>query len=272
MTNHLRPSGREIIVDRAIANDLDGEEFCNLQFQRLVASNKTFRRCNFRYSAFEAAYLRNCNFDSCDFTGCNFSNANLRGSKFIGCKFDYAQFSHTHVDSTILDIACPSQENMQQIFARTLRINYSQIGDVVAANKAIGIELEATRTHLHKAWYSRESYYRKKYTGLQRVRMFVAWSKFVASDKFWGNGESPLKLLRSVGFFLVLIGLGDAYFLRDSHVLSSYACALLESPEVLLGISKPQGFPNLALAVIASLRYVLFACFVSILIKRMSRR
>ena len=154
MTNHFRPSGREIIVDRAVANNLDGEVFRNRQFQRLVALNKTFKKCNFSYSEFDAAYLRNCVFDSCDFTGCKFSNANLRGSKFIGCKFDYAQFSYTHVDPEILNVGCPSQENMQQIFARTLRINYSQIGDVVAANKAIRIELEATRIHLHKAWGS----------------------------------------------------------------------------------------------------------------------
>ena len=272
MTNHLRPSGREIITDRAITNNLDGEAFCNHQFQRLVALRKTFKQCNFSYSEFDAAYLRNCTFDSCDFTGCKFSNANLRGSKFIECKFDYAQFSYSHVDSEILDMECPDQENMQQIFARTLRINYSQSGDVVAANKAIRIELGATRIHLHKAWSSGESYYRKKYPGLQRAKMFVAWSKFVASDNFWGNGESPFNLLRSLVLCLVLIGSGDAYFLRDGHALSSYSGALIQSPEVLLGITKPQGFPGISLAVIASLRYVLFACFVSIFIKRMSRR
>ena len=272
MTHPFRPSGRELVVDQAIAKNLDSEDFRNRQFQRLVALNKTFKKCNFSYSEFDAAYLRNCVFDSCDFTGCKFTNANLRGSNFTGCKFDYAQFSYTHVDPEILSVGCPGPENLQQIFARTLRINYSQIGDVVAVNEAIRIELEATRIHLHKAWGSRESYYRKKYSGLQRAKMFFAWLKFVVSDEFWGNGESPLRLLCSLLFFLILVGLGDAYFLRDNNLLSSYVSALSESPEVLLGISQPDGFPNLALAAIASLRYILFACFVSIIVKRMSRR
>ena len=272
MTKHLRPSGREIIADQAFANNLDGEEFRNCQFQRLVASGKTFKKCDFSYSAFEAVYLRNCTFDSCNFTGCKFSHSNLRGSTFVGCKFDYAQFSYSHVDPEILDTGRPNQENMQQLFARTLRINYSQIGDVVAANEAIRIELEATRIHLYKAWRSRESYYRKKYSGVQRAKMSIVWLKFVALDIFWGNGESLIKFLRSLILILVLIGLSDAYFLRDSHVLSSYACAFIQSPQVFLGIIEPQGFPGLALAVIASLRYVLFACFVWIFVKRMSRR
>ena len=272
MTNPLQPSGRKIIADKAIATDLDGEVFSNCQFQRLVALNKTFTNCDFRYSEFDAAYLRKCVFNSCNFTGSKFSNANLRGSKFVDCKFDYAQFSYSHVDPEILNVNCPSQENMQQIFARTLRVNYGQLGDVVAANRAIRIELRATRIHLLKAWRSSEPYYRQKYFGLKRAVMFVVWLKFVASTILWGNGESPLRLLGWLMLVLILIGLGDAYFLRDNHLLSSYASALTQSPEVLLGIAKPQGIPGPALAAIASLRYILFACFVWVIVKRMSRR
>lgn len=272
MNDHFRPSGRKKIVDQAIAHNLKEVDFRNHQFQRLVASKKNFTKCNFSYSEFEAAYLRNCTFDSCNFTGCKFSNTNLRGSKFDGCKFDYAQFSHTHLDSEILNTGCPGQENLQQIFARTLRVNYSEIGDVVAANKAIQVELEATRVHLYKAWHSRESYYRNKYFGIRKAKIFLEWFKFVALDKFWGNGESPVKLLRSLAFFLILISLYEGYFLRDSSMLSSYVCALLRSPEVLLGVTKLQKFSGLALAGIASVRYIMFACFVSIIIKRLSRR
>lgn len=55
-------------------------------------------------------------------------------------------------------------------------------------------------------------------------------------------------------------------------MLSSYASALLQAPEVLLGVTKPQGFSGLILAGIASLRYIMIAFLVSILIKRLSRR
>ena len=272
MNEHLRPSGREIRTDQAVAHDLVGVKFLNHQFQRLVASKKKFTECDFSFSEFDAAYLRNCTFDSCNFTGCKFTNTNLRGSKFIGCKFDYAQFSNTHVEPEILDTGCPGQENLQQRFARTLRVNFHQIGDAAAANKAIKVELEATRVHLYKAWRSRESYYRKKYPGLERTAMFIEWLEFVVLDFFWGNGESPAKLLRSLAILVVSIALGEVYFLRDGYVLSSYTSAFLQAPEVLLGVTKPQGFSGLALAGIASLRYILIACLVSILIKRLSRR
>lgn len=272
MNTHLRPSGREIRTDQAVAHDLDGVKFHNHQFQRLVAIKKHFKDCDFSFSEFDAAYLRNCTFDSCNFTGCKFTNTNLRGSKFIGCKFDYAQFSHTLVEPEVLDTGCPGQENLQQRFARTLRVNFHQIGDAAAANRAIRVELEATRVHLYKAWRSRESYYRKKYAGLQRIKMSIEWLRFVALDFFWGNGEGPFKLLRSLAIVVVLIALVEVYLLRDGYALSSYTSALLQAPGVLLGVTKPLGFSGLILAGIASLRYVPVACFVSILIRRLSRR
>ena len=272
MNEHLQSSGREIKIDQAVASNLNGVNFRNLQFQRLVAIKKEFTKCNFRYSEFDAVYLRDCVFDSCDFTGCKFTNSNLRGSKFIGCKFEYAQFSQTLLEPEILDTGCPSKENLQQMFARTLRVNFHQIGNAVAANKAIKIELEATRIHLSKAWKSRESYYRKKYTGFSRSKMFIEWFGFVVLDSFWGNGESPVKLLRSLAILIVSVALGEVYFLRDGLVLSNYFCALIQAPEILLGITKPQGFSGWVLAGITSLRYIMFACLVSIIIKRLSRR
>jgi len=273
MKECLRSSGREIYTDKAIADDLTGVKLSNRQFLRLVALKKKFTNCDFSYSEFDSAYLRNCIFDSCKFIGCKFTNSNLRGCKFIGCTFDYASFSNTHVEPELLDTGCPGQENLQQKFARTLRLNFHQIGDSTAANKAIRIELEATKIHLFKAWRSRESYYRKKYPGLiSRVKMFFEWLEFVALDLFWGNGESPFKLLRSLVIVVIFIGLGDVYYLRDVQLLSNYIAAFLKAPEVLLGVARPPDFSGLAVAGITGLRYVLIACFVSILIKRLSRR
>lgn len=273
MNEHLRTSGRTISTDQAVKQDLMGGIFRNHQFQRLVAIKKKFSDCDFSFSEFDAAYLRNCTFDSCKFIGCKFTNTNLRGSKFIGCTFDYVQFSNTHVESEILDTGCPGQENIQQKFARTLRLNFHQIGDAAAANKAIKIELEAARVHLYKAWHSRESYYRKKYPGLlKRGKMLIEWFEFVILDFFWGNGESPLKLLRSLGILIATIALGDVYFLRNGYMLSSYTSGFLQAPEVLFGLCRPPNFSGLVLVGVATLRYILIACLVSILIKRLSRR
>ena len=170
MNEHLRPSGRKTRTDQAVADDLVCEKFINYRFERLVAIKKQFTECDFSFSEFDAAYLRNCTFDSCNFTGCKFTNTNLRGSKFVVCKFDYAQFSHTHVEPEILDTGCPGQENLQREFARSLRTNFHQIGDAAAANKAIKVELEATKIHLHKAWRSRESYYRKNILDFKELK------------------------------------------------------------------------------------------------------
>lgn len=272
MSEYIGKSGRNVTTDQVVTDDMVGAHFRNHQFQRLVAVKKKFTDCDFRYSEFDAAYLRNCTFDSCNFTGCRFTNTNLSGSKFIGCRFEYAQFSHTQVEPELLDTGCPGQENLQQRFARTLRINFHQVGDVAAANRAIKVELEATRVHLKKSWRSRESYYRKKYSGMKRGRMFIEWLQFVSLDFLWGNGESAVKLLRFLGLLIVAIALFDVCSLRDGYAISSYTSAIGQAPEVLLGVTKPKEFPGLALAGIAATRYILFACLVSILVRRLSRR
>jgi hypothetical protein len=272
MNDHFRPTGRETISDQAVVHDLKGVNLRNKQFERLVAKKKRFTDCDFSYSQFESAYLHKCTFDSCKFIGCKFMHSNLRGSKFEGCVFDYAEFSQTQVEPEILDTGCPGQENLQQKFARTLRVNFHQIGDTVAANKAIKVELEAGRVHLHKAWRSRESYYRKKYPAVKRVGAFFEWLEFVLLDAFWGNGESFIKLLRTLVFVVFAIALGEVYFLKDLGLLASYLEAAKNAPQVFLGIVQPNGFSGLVLAGIATLRYVMLACLVSILVKRFSRR
>ena len=272
MNDYFRETGREILSDQAVARDLQGVKLRNKQFERLVAIKKRFTECDFSYSQFDSAYLRNCTFDSCKFTGCKFTQSNLRSSRFEGCVFDYAEFSQTQVEPEILYTGCPGQENLQQKFARTLRVNFDQIGDAASANKAIKSELEAGRVHLYKAWRSRESYYRRKYSGVKRVGAFLEWLEFIILDAFWGNGESPIKLLRAMVFVLFAIAVGEVYFLKDPQVLTSYVEATKNAPQVFLGVVQPSGFPGLVLAGIATVRYVMLACLVSILVKRFSRR
>ncbi len=125
---------------------------------------------------------------------------------------------------------------------------------------------------MYKAWHSRESYYRRKHRGIKRLGVFIEWLKFVVLDAFWGNGESPLKLVRSLAVLVIAITLGDVYFLRDPMLLRSYWAALGNAPQVLLGIDQPADFSGSALALIAGLRYIMLACLVSILVKRFSRR
>lgn len=272
MSEHLRPTGRRVSTDEAIEADLGGEELRNHQFQRLVAVGKKFVQCDFSYSTFDSAYLRNCLFDTCQFVGCKFKDSNLRGSQFTGCTFDYAEFTQTQVDQEILSTGLPGYENLQQKFARTLRINFEQIGDAVAVNKAIKTELAATRTHLLKAWRSHESYYRKKYKGLTRFQAFLEWAVFAFLDFYWGNGESIWKLLRFLVIVLVIIAIGDVLLLGKPSALHSYYIAATRSCEVFFGTSTPKVYNGILLSLLALIRYVMLACLVSIIVKRFSRR
>lgn len=173
-------------------------------------------------------------FKFCDFTGCKFIGTNFRGSKFSGCKFDYSTFERTFITSDILNTECPPFENLKLDFARTLRVNFNQIGDTEGANKAILLELEASEIHLWKVWASNESYYRDKYKGFYRVIYFFKWANFKLFDYIWGNGEKPHKLVLAALLFLFII---SALELVSSSGLSykNVADSILVAPQLFMG-------------------------------------
>jgi len=267
----LKDSTRVQYVDKWFDGDETGSGFANAVFTRLIAKERRFMRIDFRYAVFDGCYLRSCVFDSCDFTGCRFVASNLHGSKFPGCKFDYATFDRTDIDSEVLDESCPPFDNLKARFARTLRTNYQQLGDSAGVNKAISIELRAMENHLHKAWHSNESYYRKKYAGVKRFEMWAKWVGFNFSDFVWGNGESPLKLVRTMLLVLVAMALVDA-FVWPCAEYAGFLQALISAPQILLGTKTPTAFPGWYLSFVVALRLVAFALFTSVLIKRFSRR
>jgi hypothetical protein len=194
------------------------------------------------------------------------------GSSFTGCIFDYATFERTLVDDDILTSACPGLENLKLKFARSLRTNFQQVGNVKAANKAIKIELAATEIHLRKAWRSNESYYRKKYVGTDRLKTFFEWIGFRALDFVWGNGESAIKLARAVLVVFGIMTLVDVVKFKDPLALGSYGHSLLQMPQVFLGTLSPNYYSAGYLAGITFVRLVALAFFMSIIIKRFNRR
>jgi hypothetical protein len=239
---------------------------------RLVAKKIRFTSVDFKYSIFDACYMRDCEFNSCDFIGCRFVTTNFHGSKFAGCKFEYATFERTFIESDVLDTECPGHENLKMRFARNLRINYQQIGDAKSANKAINVELAASKEHKWKAWNSNESYYRSKYRGISRLTAFAEWLSFSVLDWIWGNGESALKLLRAMVLVLCVISLVDVFVHRDPVRLDSYVHAAILAPQLFLGTSTPNYYPGIYLALIVFARLVGFGFLISIIIKRFNRR
>lgn len=265
----LNRNDRESFTDYIVDSDCISEDYSNKLFIRLVAKGKRFENVDFKYSIFDSSYLRNCVFDSCNFTGCRFISVNFYGSSFTGCKFDYATFERTIIDSDILDVGCPGWENLKMKFARTLRMNFQQIGDTKAVNKAIKIELDATEVYLYKAWSSNESYYRRKYQKWKRARMFLEWVIFKILDFIWGNGESTYKLLRTAILFLLTMSIIDILCFNRS---SNYQNSLIEIPSIFLGILSPANYPALYLSLIVFVRLVIMGFFMSIIIKRFNRR
>lgn len=268
----LMPKGRTVIVDHEWVGDLHDEALANHIFQRVSGKRILFANVDFKYCTFDSCYLRLCAFDSCDFTGCRFVGTNLHGSTFSDCKFEYAVFERTFIESDVLDTSSPQRENLRLRFARTLRTNYQALGDSDSVNKAILVELEATRVHLSKAWRSSEPYYRRKYAGLERVSAFLAWLRFVAGDAIWGNGERASRLVRTSIALVVLLSFGDTIFARNPTLVADWWSALISAPQVLLGTEQPTNYPGLILALIALTRYVVLGLFVSILVRRFARR
>ena len=265
-------SNREHHLDEKFESDISNANLSNKLFIRLIAKEKRFERVDFKYTIFDNCYLRNCFFDSCDFTGCQFVGVNLYGAKFSGCKFDYTTFEKTIIDSDILDTGCPGWDNLKLKFARTLRMNYQQLGDSKSANKAIRVELDATKVHLYKTWGSNESYYRKKYASWKRVGKFFEWLKFKILDVIWGNGESTGRLLISIIVFLLVMFVIDIIAFDDITPDGSYLSSLVKMPEVFLGISSPPDYPSSYLSFIFFVRLVAMGFFMSIIIKRFNRR
>jgi len=268
----LSDSNRVHQIDKKFDADEINEKFVNQLFVRLVAKNRQFTQVDFRYSIFDNCYLRDCKFDSCDFTGCRFVGTNLHGARFSGCKFDYVIFERTLIDSYILDQQCPGHENLKMRFSRTLRMNYQSLGDAESANKAIHIELQATESHLYKAWHSNESYYRKKYYGINHIKAFAEWFKFKMIDFIWGNGESPWKLVRAALIIFLLMTLIDVLVFKGHHNIDNYTQSFFNAPQIFLGTISPSNYPTPYVTAILFTRLVAFGFFMSIIIKRFNRR
>jgi hypothetical protein len=257
----LTESGRVEHKDRKVTGDVAEESFVNCLFIRLVAKRARFTNVDFRYTIFDACYLRECRFDSCTFVGCRFISCNFYGSRFSGCQFDYATFERTIVDSDILDNSCPAFDNLRLKFARTLRMNFQQLGDSTSVNKAIGVELQATESHLYKSWNSNESYYRHKYAKWSRFAAFIRWGQFKFLDLVWGNGESAWKLTRSVACLLGVVTLIDVFTFRNPWDVGDYLSAGIIAPQLLLGTAKDTSYWPGYLAALVLMRLIAMNTF-----------
>ena len=135
------------------------------------------------------------------------------------------------------------------------------------------MELTATEIHLKKAWQSNESYYRSHNPGaVSRALAFLEWLKFKVLDFVWGNGENRFRLVRFVLIILVLMALGDVAFAGDPARVRSYVASFIRSFAIFFGTLMPDDYGKAYLALIACVRLVTVGFFLSIIIKKFSRR
>ena len=262
----LKDSGRVLIADKQFTESISDADLTMHLLLRVSAKGITFNRVSFQYVIFDHCYFRNCKFFNCDFTGANFLGSNLRGSSFDGSRFDYCRFSTTTAPLAILERHMPGYENIALELARSLRANYAQLGDAKGVNQAIAAELAATKVHLHKATWSSESYYRSKYSGLERWKVGIEFCSFMFFEGLWGNGESPGKVLRTILIVNLLLA-GVLYISGESPLSSLQIASALFFGAGAFAAAHP------ILAIVAAFaRFVLLGMFVSVLVKRLARR
>lgn len=262
----LRDLSRKTIFEMEFNENQTDEDYKFHVFQRVSAVDKVFRRVKFKFVVFDDCYFRNCKFEDCDFTGAQFRDSSFRGSIFPGSCFNYARFRHCKITPDLISRNIPGWENVALEFAQGLRVNFAQTGDVDGVNKAIKAELRATRVHLRKAAWSGETHYRNKYKGVARLAFGWKSIVFEVFEFIWGNGESLSKLFRTIA--LVIAACSLVYIGHDYE----FETATTEALRSFLGTSTTDNVVPFLQESMAASRFILLGLFVSVIVKRLSRR
>lgn len=258
---------KEEISDCEILEKVSGADLSEKKLLRVFAVDQVFESVDFSRGVLDNCYFRNCIFLGCIFVGSQIKNCNFRGAQFEGCKFIYSEWERTYLEDDFLEKCLPSEENLARDLARTLRVNFAEIGNYEAVNKAAAIEVELAGKHLYNAAFSSQSYYRRKYKGWDRVKQAYAYSKWKLLDLLWGNGESLVKVLL-FGFSLVLVAAA-----AHSQISSfPFSASILIIFEQILGIDNGQPVGRFIKISLVLGQFIFFGLFMAILVKRLSRR
>lgn len=264
LQEHTKP----VIENKELRGEVRNEDLSLRELSRVFAVGVAFFDVSFKQSDLSGCYFRNCRFVRCNFTGATIKDSNLRGSQFEGCDFRYTNWEKTALDGHFLDTCLPSEQNLARDLARSLRVNFSQIGNYDAVNKTASIEVGLTGQHLYNAAYSRQSYYRNKYKDWSRISHALAHAQWKALDLLWGNGESILRVMLS-GLAIVIVA---TLSLMHDHSQLIFSDALWTAFSGFWGISGGTQLPDSYAVVLTIIRFILFGLFMAILVKRLSRR
>jgi uncharacterized protein YjbI with pentapeptide repeats len=263
MTNHVK----ERLEDKELIGEVTKESFERKELVRLYAVKVIFTDVSFKQASIAHCYFRNCTFIRCDFTGAHVKDTNLRGSSFSNCKFSYTTWDKSVLDETFLDSCLPSEENLARDLVRALRVNFAQVGNYHAVNRAAALEVKLTGQHLYNAAYSKQGYYRSKYSGFSRIKHAFKHAGWKCLDLLWGNGESLGRILISSVIVIIIA----AIWLALANPKIAFSDAMIGAFLQFWGITVQSMSYGWAVSLIIA-RFVLFGLFMAILVKRLSRR
>jgi len=268
MNIELLDHSKPLIEDKEFGADVRNSDFSQHTLRRVYAVKKAFVEVRFNQSEISECYFRNCRFIRCDFTGASISHSNFKGAQYEECKFNYSTWEHTSLDEEFLDNCLPSEENLARDLVRNLRVNFGHIGNYAAVNKAASIEVALTGLHLFHAAYSKQSYYRAKYKGWNRIKHGFRHAHWKVLDLLWGNGESIIRVVVT-GLFSIALG---ALILNWDDTKFSWLDWLGVVTQAFWGLNTTPSLPGYFLTTLTAVRYVLFGLFMAILVKRLARR
>lgn len=285
--SQFKNAERRIYKDKIIIDSIDGgnilKEYCHNPFRNSIyirvshsGEKIVIKDLSFEHSYFNNCKLRNIHFDNCSFVNCYFYNCDFSKSSFSNCDFRYSMFKGTLVNADIFNTA-PRENNLLMKFSNNLRINYRDLGDKSGEDLAIQYELQANEDYLYDSWNSDNHYYRKKYQGFERFKKLIEWCGFKLNKFIWGNGESFNRLMLSTLITLISLGVISSLIGNDSWSAKklfsiilgvfSYFVGGLDNSEATCIIQN-----EIIKHIIIILRAVFFGLFVSILIKKYSKR
>ncbi|QHD48910.1 pentapeptide repeat-containing protein [Vreelandella aquamarina] len=262
------------------------KSFDNDYIEQLGRSKKkaSVSNCTFRSTIFVDCYFNGVVFKCCDFTSAKFIDCNFKDAKFVQCVFNYASFRRTIVDSSEILANLPREPNLCRDLLRVLRVDARELGNVEDESVYIRKEIEASNLFYISAFKGREDWYRKKYSGMDRVLFLFKWMQSMFSGLIWGNGEKPARVLYSCVFTVLLIslllvfyGYNEGQFSSEDTIYSGFAVAFKLSVSEFLGIPYDSDLFNLkvpfVISVFSSLaRYIFIGLLVSVMFRSFSRR
>lgn len=195
----LTEGGTQLLFSDTVQDDLkvSGAVLRTCRFVRIGAKKAKFNSCSLTQCQFEDSYLRKADFTDVDLTGSTFRNCNLEKATFKGCILRYCTFQSTHLDRDEIIGCLPVEPNLRRDLARNLRRNFEELGDKVAADVFLNLEIDAHEQELLGGFRRKTDYYKTHYTGVDQA---VAGLKLLGSKLSgitWGYGHRVRRLLIS---------------------------------------------------------------------------